>query len=318
MERMGQITSEPDQIREGLFGGVILFVLEVLPSLQKRGMRPGWDINTSCYGNVIPSLLEPVTPLFEDGSSVSLDSVREHEVHAMGGDFESISQLWRSYFRPKRGVLDAADEIDPGLENAIGVHYRGGDKLKAAWDTNPIKRLDFLRILEDRIEGDPSIDRCLVTGDDAVFIAMAKDRLRLPLTALSPGEAHKDIRSDDQAQRGAILAFRDCILLSRCRAILQTSSALPSFAKVLRPEVDCQRCAASKWFGEVPYFPVAYIPVYESTNPDLQAIIRKAMVGDWSTEPEASRVCEDMAFMTRADVRRPVARRGWWKNFLGR
>ena len=55
----GTIFTREQDLREGLFGGVFLFMLEVLPLLHERGIRPHWRIDTACYGNVVPDVLEP-------------------------------------------------------------------------------------------------------------------------------------------------------------------------------------------------------------------------------------------------------------------
>ena len=279
----GTIFTREEDLKEGLFGGVFLFILEVLPYLRERGIKPHWRIDTTCYGNVVPTVLEPVEPVGPVLPEVSLSSLRQEDRRAIGGDFEGISKLWNSYFRPAQRVLDEVERIDPGLDRAIGIHYRGGDKLKASWDTNPIDRTVFMDIVQDRIADEPVFDRCLVATDDPAFIGTVRRRIDLPLTILGAGERHKSSRAGRQSEDRAVMALRDAILLSRCRSILQTSSALPSFAKVLRPEVDCRRCTASKWFAEIPYFPVAFVRKHRPVDPGLQAVVDKAMRGDWTT-----------------------------------
>ncbi|MCP4497598.1 MAG: hypothetical protein GY825_12550 [Phycisphaeraceae bacterium] len=162
--------------------------------------------------------------------------------------------------------------------------------------------------MEDRIREDPTIDHCLVASDDAAFIDHARRRIGLPVTLLPAGAQHKvkTIGGAPAARAGA--ALRDCMLLSRCRAVIQTSSALPSFAKILRPDLDCRRCAASKWFGRVPYFPVAHIPVHEATDLAARAVIGKAMVDDWSRQPEATDVPRGVAHTRVSSLPTPPAR----------
>lgn len=314
----GTIFTREQDLREGLFGGVFLFMLEVLPLLHERGIRPHWRIDTACYGNVVPDVLEPVDPDEAVLPEIPLTSLRDLDRRAMGGDFEGISRLWSSYFRPAPAVLEEADRVDPGLDRALGIHYRGRDKLKASWDTNPIDREDFVSIVVDRIAADPVFDRCLIAGDDQVFIDLARRRIDLPVTVLDAGEGHKSPRSAGRSGARGLMAFRDAILLSRCRSILQTSSALPSFARVLRPEVDCRRCAASKWFGEIPYFPVAYIPPHQPEDPRLRSVVEKAMQDDWSVAAGVESSVWDSAHLPRSAIARPVARRHGWRRFLTR
>jgi hypothetical protein len=61
-----------------------------------------------------------------------------------------------------------------------------------------------------------------------------------------------------------------------------TSSALPSFAKIIQPNLEIYRVAASKIFGSTPYFPVAYIPTYSSSSEKIAAMVDRLMIGDWT------------------------------------
>jgi hypothetical protein len=84
-------------------------------------------------------------------------------------------------------------------------------------------------------------------------------------------------------------AMLDCVLLSRCRAVLITSSALSAFAKILNPELEIYRVAASKRFEDIPYFPVAYIPRYVSSSPEISAVVDRLMADDWTQDSDADR-----------------------------
>ena len=320
-ERQGQpgtVFAVPEDLEEGLFGGVLLFMLELLPRLAKHGIRPAWEIDTANYGPLFPAILTAVPPLHGEGDRRSLVVTRREGRAAMGTDFEAISSLWGSYFQVSDEVLAAVDDVGLSLEESLGVHYRGGDKLKAGWDTNPIARRDFIGIVEERILEDDSIKHCLIAGDDAEFITLAKEHLSAPVSTLPAGAFHKSAKSESDRRESGILAMRDCMLLSRCRAILCTSSALPAFAKVLRPEVDCRRCAASKWFGEVPYFPIAYIPVHNPSDAGLKVVVEQAMKGDWSSEPDAEPFRANQAFFDWDQVARNVGPRRFWRRLARR
>lgn len=313
-----RIITQASDLREGLFGGVILFMLETLPGLDARGVRPDWRIDAACYGNVVPTVLEPVAPDPGNGTETTLAEVRVRDRHAMGGDFAAIGALWASRFQPAASVIHSADRLDPGLGNALGVHYRGGDKLKASWDTNPIEREAFLDLVAERLDSGPAFDRCLVAGDDPAFIDLAIKRLAIPVSTPGAGQSHREALANVDASQRAFLALRDCLLLSRCRAILQTSSALPSFAKVLRPQVDCRRCAASKWFGEVPYFPVAQIPRHRPDDPGLRRIVDRAMEGDWLYEPDVDPTFLEATYRPWNEVARRSQRVGRWNRIQDR
>ncbi len=58
-----KISTRPEQLREGLFGQVFLYVFMLLPHLESQGIYPAWAIRSTLYGVpddflVIPGLLE--------------------------------------------------------------------------------------------------------------------------------------------------------------------------------------------------------------------------------------------------------------------
>ena len=63
MQEKIKISTSADQLQEGLFGQVFLWVFEILPYLDTQGIRPEWAIRSALYGRpddflVIPGLLE--------------------------------------------------------------------------------------------------------------------------------------------------------------------------------------------------------------------------------------------------------------------
>lgn len=175
--------------------------------------------------------------------------------------------------------MQAADAVGP-LSDALGVHYRGTDKQTADWDTNPVTQDDMIAIVSYFMRKRPDLKKVLLATDDRTF----PDRLNgsVPTEVINLGNIpfHKDenVQSRDLAQ--AKRARLDSVLLSRCGAVVKTSSALSGFAKVFNPGLDIYRCAASKKFADIPYFPVAYIPAYESDDPKVRATLDRLMRDD--------------------------------------
>src|SRR6202022_4371104 len=89
--------------------------------------------------------------------------------------------------------------------------------------------------------------------------------INLPVINLGEVEFHMAAEHTVTRAEKTDRAMLDCVLLSRCECLIETSSALPSFAKLLNPKLEIYRCAASKLFGKLytnmPYFPVAHVPV---------------------------------------------------------
>jgi hypothetical protein len=194
--------------------------------------------------------------------------------------------MWHSYFRIPNRIRARASEVG-SLDDAIGIHYRGNDKLTELWDSNPTSREEYLTIVEDFCQTRPALRRIFLATDDALFEPLLKARLPHQVVTLGAAGFHKapaDITSEK-----ADNALLDCLLLSKCAVVLETSSALPSFAKILNPGLEIYRASASKFFMNSPYFPVGFIPIYRSTSPEITALIDRLTIGDWTRSPDAER-----------------------------
>ena len=56
------LSSNADDLTEGMFGTTLTWILEILESLEKKGYTPKdiqFDINTKAYGKIIPGILNP-------------------------------------------------------------------------------------------------------------------------------------------------------------------------------------------------------------------------------------------------------------------
>lgn len=282
-----RITADPHYLRYGLFGNALLYVFRLLPYLERRDIFPQWAIGAELYGAdpdriVIPGLFDLAypTPPHVD-KDVSLESLYKWRQSYLGSDFQGLSTLWKRYFTVPKRIEAAADEVGD-LGETLGVHYRGNEKLTSTWDTNYISQDDYLEVVSDFLRKRPQIRSILVATDDAAFKERVTSRLDRPVIAREPGRFMFEEKSSDERAREADKALLDCLLLSRCQAVISTSSALPSFAKVFRPELEIYRCAASKLFEDSPYWPVAYTPVYRPEDPAAAAIVDRAMIGDWT------------------------------------
>lgn len=282
-----RITATADDLVEGLFGQVFLFVAEILPYLSARGLRPDWEIHTRLYGKVIPGALDLAYRPESAARDVALATLRKRHRARLEGDWVGISALWHDYFAVPARVTLRADALGD-LSATLGVHYRGTDKLTATWDTNPVGAEDFAAIVRDWLGRRPDLRQVFVATDDAHFADYLATVIDRPIVSLGTVAFHKAEEMagrptpDKDALGKADRALLDCVLLSRCAAVLKTSSALSGFAKILRPDLEIYRCAASKLFSDIPYFPVAYIPPYRTDDPAVSAIIARLMAGDWS------------------------------------
>lgn len=302
----------PGTLKEGLFGGVFLHVFESLPYLRQQGIFPAWNITSMLYGKspgytVIPGLIDlsytPPTPT----RRLPLAWVRDRHCAMLGSDWHQLHRLWNDYFTiPERYHARVAPLGD--LSQALGVHYRGNDKTSVAWDSNPVTHAEFFAIVLDFLKTRPHLQRLFVATDDKAFLQYVKQHSPLPVADFGGGSFHFTEKSDEARWEEAELAITDCVALSACQAVINTSSALSAFAKILNPDIEMVRCAASKMFSDIPYFPIAYVPVYASSDPQVQATITRMMAGDWTQAPTASRFTQPFFYRLRRIGRRTRVR----------
>ena len=277
-----RIESKPWENPEGLFGQVILWVFEILPYLHEHRIFPDWRIRAAHYGLVIPGALD-LAYVVQPGpkKEFNLARLRSHRRCVIGNDWQNLSTLWNAYFRIPNRVINLATTFGP-LSDAIGIHYRGNDKNTASWDTNPVSHNDYLAIIRQFCQERPEFRRIFLATDDANFYGFLKSNISLEIINLGGVSFHKKQASGELSEEKADRAMLDCLLLSRCGVVLLTSSALSSFAKVINPDLEIYRVAASKLFHNTPYFPVAYIPIYNSSSPEIAALVGHLMADDWT------------------------------------
>lgn len=148
-----KITTSPNDLKEGLFGQVILWTFEVMPYLAEKSIFPEWDIKSKLYGaapnyTVIPGVFDLAYTLDGQINKVTkLLALRASCTSTLGGDWDYLHQLWHSYFKVPERIKMAADQI--GIpQNTLGIHYRGTDKNRTLHDTNPVSQKDFLTLVK--------------------------------------------------------------------------------------------------------------------------------------------------------------------------
>ena len=157
------IEAKPDEMYDGLFGQVLLWVFQILPVLYEHQIFPEWRIQAAYYGRasdglVIPGVLDLAYKV-EPGlrKEVSLIRLRGHR-HVLGNDWRALSTIWHAYFRVPDRITKRA--LDFGsLSNTLGIHYRGNDKQTAFWDTNPVSHDEYLSIIRQFCQERPEFQQ---------------------------------------------------------------------------------------------------------------------------------------------------------------
>jgi hypothetical protein len=293
-----------DQLHQGLFGNAFYHTFQILPYLLKNGIFPAWELRAIHYGEppdyiTIPGAVDlayemPKPPY----RRIHLDELRRRHAQLIGNDWQQISRMWHAFFRTPQRVVERADNVFPA-GRVLGLHYRGTDKLTTAWDSNAITQDDFITLAKEFIETQEPYDVIFAATDEISFVDKLRDSIDLPVINLGEVEFHLAVDKKTSATEKTDRAMLDCVLLSRCACVIETSSALPSFAKVLNPDIPVFRTAASKLFCDMPYFPVAHIPVLPVKSAQGKAILESTMTSDWTLQPGMERMQQPFAFRPR-------------------
>jgi hypothetical protein len=282
-----RISTTPEELKKGLFGQAILYIMEVLPGLYDEHIFPAWEIRSKRYGSppnylTIPGVLDVNYRL--EGSkypSVGLREVRKKYMQVLGDDWEYLNMLWNTYFCIPDRVIRKADEFGD-LSQALGLHYRGTDKSLEADQTNPVSHNDMLTLTNDYLRTHPEIDTLFIATDESSLVEKMEESF-LDKLVLNTGEVTLfwDNSNEPANPKKGDHAMLDCLLLSRCHSLIKCQSALSGFSKVLNPRLKAYRISANKMTGDIPYFPDAYLPKLPTDDPECQGILERLFEDDW-------------------------------------
>lgn len=296
-----KVTTRPEDLVEGLFGQVILLIFEILPYLDKKSIIPEWEIRSKLYGDpdldyiVIPGLLVPRNQEVMRGSAlecVTLPQLRDWATVTLGNDWHYLNAIWSKYFLISDRIIGRAN-LFPELGSALGLHFRGTDKNKAVVETNYVSEDDFLAVVDDFTSAHPEVRKIFLASDENGFFQKLRNCYPdFEIIESGPVVHHKDVHGGNGYAKGEH-ALLDCLLLSRCKYLLKCQSALSGFAKVLNPDLEAYRISANKlvpWAKEIPYFPDAFLPRYESERYGCRQVIERLFVDDWTQNAKVARI----------------------------
>ena len=307
MSRPLCIVSQPEDLDQGLFGNVFYHPFQILPFLYEHRIFPAWHLRSMHYGDppdrlTIPGALDlAYIPPAGPYRTLSLNEIRRRHAHIIGNDWPELHRIWSAYFRIPPRVLQAAESILP-KGRVLGVHYRGTDKQTTTWDSNPITQTQYCGLIADFLQQNPGFDVIFAATDEHSFVENLRSSVHLPVVALGEVQFHLSTEDKTSRKEKTDRAMVDCVVLSRCRCVIETSSALPSFAKLFNPDLEIYRCAASKIFSNMPYFPVAPIPILPVSRPESIEVLRQTMQSDWTFDPSMQRFQKKFSFSPRWPV----------------
>ena len=164
-----------------------------------------------------------------------------------GGEVPSIEEgarLRAKYLPVRAEIMQKVESFvaaNMAGRNVLGVHFRGTDKtLEAPRVDREVLRKTVARFLERN----PDVDCLLAASDEASFVPYMRDAFpALPVvshddtirsTSLQP--FYQQDLGEGNYRKGEE-ALINCLLLSRCRALIRTTSFLSAWASIFNPEL---------------------------------------------------------------------------------
>jgi hypothetical protein len=177
---------------------------------------------------------------------VTISSIIELD---LGKDYDQVLTIGLANYLINKFLVvkeDVVSEVDDfcrqqfGDRRVVGVHYRGTDKVRES----PIVAYESVRRnIDHYLELYPATDRIFVATDDANFL----DHLRSASLGRTIVCRDDSFRSRDgssihessftnkyEINRDAIV---NCLILSRCEALLKTASILSGWSKLFNPRL---------------------------------------------------------------------------------
>ena len=284
--------TDKNNMSEGLFGMVILYLFEILPILENINIditKLKWDISTTNYGDIFPNLLhynsEYINPN-EIKSKIKLFDVRNkknYPQYTIGDDFSRLNQLFFKYFTIPKELDTIAENYN--LNNSLGIHFRGTDKTSDTNMNDPITINEFYIIIDSFITNN-NITNIFIATDEQNTVEYLKNKYTY-INFVTSRNFNKNIfwRKNKDVISNGQEAMIDMLCLSKCKIVLKVSSALSAFSKIINPNLTIFRLNSSKMFADIPYFPDAYIPLLKKNKnytKECNEILDKIQLNDWS------------------------------------
>ena len=178
-------------------------------------------------------------------SSLSIRHIRETRFAARYASTMSIEwahRLFTTYFRVKPEIESYVDNFvarEFGEDGAIGLHFRGTDKRLEAEPVDWSRCFSAItKLAADR----PHFKRVFVSSDDPLFIEWFTRQAAGTFSVVTHPDEERS--RDSQAihtsptgsgHRKGFEALVNCLLLSRCSALIRTASFLSGWSSIFNP-----------------------------------------------------------------------------------
>jgi hypothetical protein len=252
-ETFGIIEGQP---KPGLFGSSLTWILELLPYLKKHNIRPNWNIDTVCYGQLFPSILKAKNVNVTSDTIVKLSVLKKkHEYFFKASEWQLAHDLFFDYFDIADDILDSVESVRAKFgQKTLGVHFRGTDKLGS--EATVISREQVVKHIDGFLSTHNEYDTIFVATDESVFISLMtqafSEKYKLIFTNALRSTNKKPIHGSTSGCEQAKEAMVDSLALSKCDFVIKTSSCLSDWVKIWNPTIDVYNLNKFKenWFPQ--------------------------------------------------------------------
>ncbi len=150
--------------------------------------------------------------------------------------FSEATRLFGKYFHVKPHMLDSVGEfVERNFDRCgqLGIHYRGTDHYRE------YEFVDQRLMIDAATEHFPEYQSIFIATDEKRFLDLVRSHMpdkRIVTFMPAPPKPHTIDQGDNY--RKGFHALADCLLLSRCQALVKTPSALSTWSKVFGPDLD--------------------------------------------------------------------------------
>jgi hypothetical protein len=268
-----------EEMKSGLYGQILTWIIEILPYLEDNNLKPNWDITSPYYGQIFGKYLLLNYVPDSDDKEVSLTSLKNKFGKHHENDFEGVNKLWKKFFKFSPEIIDIVDNYIDGLDmkRTIGFHYRGTDKIGT--EGGYINTDIFVKIVDDYLKFNKNIDNIIIFSDEKNALIELKNNYENKYNVIYDKGVYdsnfdnilffNNIKNRVDIDNHYMMALRDTIVLSKCSVVFKTSSQMSAWPKIFNSSLEIYRISAfiHDWF------PDSRIPLYKSENLEINKLL---------------------------------------------
>lgn len=285
----------------GLYGQILLWIIEFLPYLKKHNIYPKWDIYSESYGNIFGKYILTNYDTIDCDEIIDLCDLKSGKKDVInilnkktnsddinffkhfGNNFNEPNNLFFEYFKFSDEILEEVDNFMNEFKETktLGIHYRGTDKINT--EGGYINIDIFKQIMDDYLSYNHIDNIIIFTDEKNIFINLydyyknkynikyTNNFIELNTDDILWSNYNKYNFNIDKIYKQCII---DSIILSKCDVVIKTSSQFSAWSKIFNPNIEIYRI--SSFIHD--WFPDSRIPIYKSFNNNINDIINNLFI----------------------------------------